>query len=376
MTHAFASQLLTPRGNLQQRSDDPAGLSFAKVPMSPDYRANKYSFLKRRWYEREYGRELVRLAIRLRPDLVLSGQTPSEPQWALIRAAAGLGIPVVTWVQDFYGLAVDKLARKKLPVLGALAGAWYRHLDAKCLRSSASLVAITEDFLPIFAKLGVSQTKVQVIPNWAPLEELPLRPKQNAWAVGHGLADKFVFLYSGTLALKHNPNLLAQLAERFCDDQDVRIVVISEGPGADWLRQRKAAGNLPNLELLPFQSFRDMPEVVASADVLLTILEADAGVFSVPSKVLTYHAARRPILGAMPAENLATRILRKQGSGLCVEPGDIEGLLSAAEKLRRDPEQRKNLARNARDYAESEFDIVRIACRFEQVFTAALAGSE
>jgi len=37
VTHAFASQLLTPRGVLQRLPNDPVGLSFRSVPMSPDY---------------------------------------------------------------------------------------------------------------------------------------------------------------------------------------------------------------------------------------------------------------------------------------------------------------------------------------------------
>lgn len=376
VVHAFASELLTPRGNLQRQKEDPPGLSFQAVPMSRDYRANKYSFLKRAGYEREYGHELVSLIRELRPDLICSGQTPSDPQLRLIRAATRLDIPVVTWVQDFYSMAVDKLARKKLPMLGALAGAWYRHLDAQCLRASAGVVAITEDFTPILAKFGVPEDKVTIIPNWAPLDELPLRPRRNAWSAKHGLDEKFVFLYSGTLAMKHNPDLLRRLALGFKDDPAVRVVIISEGPGADYLRERQVQESLSNLLLLPFQPFTDMPEALAAADVLLTVLEADAGVFSVPSKVLTYHAAGRPILGAMPAENLSTRIIQQQVSGLCVRPDDWTGLLREASVLRNDAPLRQSMAACARRYAEREFDIERIAGRFEEVFSKAMGKNK
>jgi len=373
VTHAFASQLLTPRGILQRQKTDPASLEFVEVPMSKDYRANKYSFLKRLRYEREYGRELVKLMTELKPDLILSGQTPSDPQLNMIRAANKLRIPVVIWVQDFYCMAVDKLARKKLPVVGSMAGAWYRHLDAKCFAHSAQIVAITEDFLPMLAGFGVAKEKVSVIPNWAPLDDLPLRPRNNPWSARHGLDGKFVFLYSGTLAMKHNPDLLRRLAAHFRHDSQVRIVVISEGPGADYLRKCQEVENLSNLILLPFQDFAAMSEVLASAEVLVTVLEADAGVFSVPSKVLTYHAAGRAILGAMPAENLAARIIQQQCSGVCVAPDNVDAFIAAAEKLRSDPVLAGNMGRQGRVYAERTFDIVSIAARFESVFVKALA---
>lgn len=375
VTHAFASELLTPRGALQRQEGDPAALTFTEVPMSPDYRANKYSFLKRRGYEVAYGRKLADLVRRVRPQVILSGNTPTEPQWKMIQAARDTGAVVFSWVQDFYSVAVDKLARRKIPVAGALAGAWYRHLDAKCFAASAGVVAITEDFIPILSGFGVTADKVTVIPNWAPLDELPLRPRHNFWSGRHDLDGKFVLLYSGTLAMKHNPDLLVQLALRFRHDREVRVVVISEGPGAEFLSKRKEEGGLDNLTVLPFQPFAELPEVLAAADILLAVLETDAGVFSVPSKVLTYHATNRPILAAIPGDNLAARIIRTEGSGLCVEPQDHAGWLKAADDLRANVKLRETMAASGRAYAEREFDLERITGRFEAIFEKALKGA-
>jgi hypothetical protein len=47
------------------------------------------------------------------------------------------------------------------------------------------------------------------------LDEPPQKPRRNSWSARHGLDDKFVFLYSGTLAMKHNPDILWQLALRY-----------------------------------------------------------------------------------------------------------------------------------------------------------------
>ena len=372
VVHAYAGGLVTPRGALLLRAEDPAGFSIVEVPMSPAYRVNKYSFLKRRGYELDYGHELSALVGRVKPDLIVSANTPTEPQWTMIKSAQVLGVPVVTWLQDFYSVAVAKLARKKIPVLGNLVGAWYRRLDGRCFRASAGIVAITEDFVPMLERFGVPPAKTEVIPNWAPLDELPRRPRDNDWSERHGLAGKFVFHYSGTLAMKHNPDLLRRLATHFRDQPDVRIVVVSEGPGADFLREKKAVEALANLMVLPFQPFEDMPDVLAASEVLIAVLEADAGVFSVPSKVLTYHTAARAILGAMPRDNLAARILIQQTSGLCVAPDDADGFVQAAATLRLDSSRREEMARAARRYAESEFDIKRLGDRFEAFFTRIL----
>jgi colanic acid biosynthesis glycosyl transferase WcaI len=372
VVHAFASHLLTPRGELNRLDDDAAGLSFQPVPMSTDYRKNKYSFIKRLGYERSYGNELVKLIGVVKPELILSGQTPSDPQFAFTQAANGSGIPMLMWVQDFYSLAVDQLARKKLPVVGFLAGWWYRRLDRHCFSGSAGVVAITEDFVPVLQSFGVRADRITVIPNWASLVDIQPVPQHNPWSVFQGLSDNFVFLYSGTLAMKHNPELILVIARRFRTDDNVRVVVVSEGPGAEYLRLRKLAESLKNLILLPFQEFSVMPEVLGSAGVVMAILEADAGVFSVPSKVLTYHAAGKPILAAIPNENLAARIINQQVSGLCSDSADQEAFVRNAERLYGDESERQAMAQRARAYAEREFDIERITDRFEEVFAKAM----
>ena len=117
----------------------------------------------------------------------------------------------------------------------------------------------------------------------------------------------------------------------------------------------------------PFQPFDQLSEVLASADVLLVILEPDAGVFSVPSKVLSSLAAGRPILGSIPGRNLAARLVMRAGAGVVVEPEDAEGLIAAARALLADAPARDAAGKAARAYAESAFDIQTIADRFVQV---------
>ena len=194
-------------------------------------------------------------------------------------------------------------------------------------------------------------------------------PKDNPGARQHGLHDKFVFLYSGTIGMKHNPAMLLELARKYAADPEVRIVVVSEGIGSDWLRIQAAAERLTNLVLLPYQPFADLPAVLATGDVLTCILEADAGMFSVPSKTLSYLCAERPLLLAVPEGNLAARITGRQNAGLIVGPEDIAGFAAAAGKLRESPELRSELARNARAYAEETFPIARTARIFESLLS-------
>ena len=185
--------------------------------------------------------------------------------------------------------------------------------------------------------------------------------------MAQGLDSHFCFLYSGTLGLKHNPRRLVELARHFSGEPNVRVVVVSEGKGADYLAEARRRLGLDNLVLLPWQPFEELPKVLATGDVLLALLEPDASVLSVPSKVMSSLAAGRPQLLAVPAENLAAKTVTRANAGLVASPGDAAEWLRHAERLLQDRDLRQELAQNARSYAQETFDIDRITDRFEEL---------
>ncbi|MEC8333432.1 MAG: glycosyltransferase family 4 protein [Verrucomicrobiota bacterium] len=367
--HAYGSGLVTPQGNLERQSGDSENLLFAPIPLHKNYAKNKYNFLKRRGYEISYGKKLAKLINRENPDVVMSGNMPSEPQRYIQSYCRERGIRFINWIQDFYGIAVDKVVRKKIPILGPLIGSYFKNIDKMVSCSCDANIVITEDFREIFKQQGLYLDNVHTVPNWANLDEIKVTPKANIWATRYELHDKFVFLYSGTLAMKHNPALLVNLAKHFSNHGDVRVVVASEGPGREWLGKEKIEKKIDNLILLPFQPYAVMSLMLGAADVLVGILEEYAGVFSVPSKILTYMCAQRPQLAAMPQQNLATKSIVENNAGLVVGPSEMELFVKSAKKLYNNAVLRNEMGRNARTYAEANFDIELICNKFENILT-------
>ncbi len=361
--HVHCPSYATGKGSLTRRTDDPEGFRVLEVDLGEPF--DKYHFAKRWRQEVRYGRLFAALVDDLRPDVLISCNVPLFAQEQIQRWARRTRTPFVFWQQDVYSFAMRDTVARKLPGPGHLLGAWFVHLERRMLRRSDAVVTISPDFEPILADWGVPAERVHVIENWAPLEDLPERPRDNPWSAQHGLDDKRVLLYSGTLGLKHNPDLLRRLALAVADQPDVAVVVASEGMGADWLAERAEEEHLDNLVLLPFQPIEVFPDVLGSADVLLAILEPEAGVFSVPSKVLSYHCAGRPIVASVPSANLAARTISAAGSGFTVEPDDGDGFVAAVRRLLDDPHLRHHLGDEARAYAERSFDVRRIGDRFD-----------
>jgi len=365
--HLYSGSFQTPRGSVGKLDSDPKTFDCLPIYLSKPFA--KYSFIKRRFQEIEYGRLLYKEVEKYKPDVLVSSNTPLDPQKILLNNCKRDNIKFVFWLQDLYGTAIQKILSEKYSFFGKFIGSYYRWLEFSMLRKSDRVVTITEDFLPILATTNVPQDKIYVVHNWAPLDELPLHPKDNDWAKEHGIHDKLCILYSGTLGLKHNPELILELAVQLKDQDEVRIVVVSEGLGADFLQQKKMELNLKNLVLFKFQPFEIFPKILATADILVAILEKEAGIFSVPSKVLTYHCAGRALLLAVPPDNHVARIVQRNRTGIIVSPDDKKEFLKAAQKLLQDAELRTFYGENARQYAENTFDIEKIADKFEEIIT-------
>ena len=206
MLHLHFSQLETPKGAVAWREGDPETLAIEGVTLDKPH--DKYSLVKRRFQDRAYGRAVAERIMRNPPDVVISSNTPIDAQRVIIEACWKHDVPFVFWLQDLFGLLIEKILAKKLPVIGLLAGRYYRRLEQKLVRSSHAVVCASDDFSPIVREFGVEARRIHVIENWAPLDEITPMDMDNDWARSHDLAGKKIVMYSGTLGLKHNPELL------------------------------------------------------------------------------------------------------------------------------------------------------------------------
>lgn len=366
--HLYAGQYVTGRGRLEVTSDDPATLRIeplvARRPME------KYAPIGRTRFELAYADAWRERMAREPHDVVV---TANAPLFVLSRLRRVLSRGRwVLWHQDMTSLAVAAEAARKLPrpAAGGVARAAQR-LERAQVRSADAVVAIGGQFVAQYRAWHARTEHVRVIPNWAPLEEIRPGDRDNPWSKRHELRpDALRLLYAGTLGRKHNPRLLLDILDGVrARGIDADLVVCSEGEGADDLAA--AAGDRPDVRILGFQPADEFSDVLAAADVVVALLEKDAARFSVPSKVLSYLAAGRPIVGLMPPDNPAAADIRASG-GFTAGP-DPAGAAAAAAWLARTAaaDRFPAIGRSARALAEGRFGIDRITDEFEAVLRAA-----
>ena len=363
--HTYFSANNTPRGPAEPQPEDPESFSIAALDIAREFK--KHSIVSRRLADAAYGKAASQRLSDFRPDIVLSANMPLDSQAVFLQAARANHAKFVFWLQDLLSTGIGfALRKKKVPFAGLVAGLYARR-EQRQLRESDAIVCIASAFLERLRQWKISSAKTFVIENWASPREVRPVAHDNPWAREHGLAGKFCFLYSGTLGMKHKPELLLELARHFAGRPDVVTVAVAQGAGADWLRAQTGV-NSESLRMLPFQPYERLSEVLGSADVLMSILDEECGEFAVPSKTLAYLCAGRPLLLAAPHRNLAAQTIQRAEAGVVVAPETPEAFVAAADQLYRDSTARTRYAANARCYAERTFCIEKIAERFLEVF--------
>ena len=363
----FSGNTSTPKGAVEDISTAD-GLRVVGLNILRAF--EKHSIRSRRAADIEYGTVVAEAISRFKPDVVLSANMPLDAQKILLQAARKQNAKFIYWLQDVYSMAVRFVLARKQKLLATIGGAYYESLEKKLLRQSDSIVCISDSFVDYVKNWGIEESKIHLIENWSPLDEITPLSKDNSWSRENGVADKFCFMYSGTLGMKHRPELLLHLAQYLDKTREAILIVNAAGAGADWLREQAKGIDAEAFRLQPFQPYERLSEVMAAADVLIALLDSDAGSFAVPSKTLAYLCAARPILMAAPNVNQAAKVIRAAKAGLLVSPDSPADFVATAREFMEKPDQRLAHAQQARAYAERNFNIGHIADRFLHLIQA------
>jgi colanic acid biosynthesis glycosyl transferase WcaI len=219
------------------------------------------------------------------------------------------------------------------------------------------IAVISDGFARNLGRKGVPPAKLAILPNWVDTGFLEPGPKDNPVARRTGLDSRFVVMYSGTISISSNRALERALeaAALLAGDREIVFALVGEGLMKAPLQAKAAALGLANAVFLPFVPYAELPSLLAASDVLLVPLDRDKSELSVPSKLYTFMAAGRPILGLASPDSEVAAMLRDHDCGLAASPDDPAAIAAAVRTLKSAPERRRALGANARAYVVRGF---------------------
>lgn len=278
-------------------------------------------------------------------DVVLATSPP------LFAAAAGLAVaklrrvPFVLDVRDLWPAAATSLNQISPGLVTEAAETLERFL----YRRADAVTAVTRPFCEhVDAVRGAGARRTALIPNGT-LDLFFQDADGGADRRRYGLPDDaFVVTFAGMLGIAQALPTVLHAASRV--DHDVAFALVGDGPVRSILEEQAREQALSNVYFLGQQPLPQMPDILASSDVLLVTLSAHPTFTEfLPSKLIDYMATGKPIVVAAAGE--ATNTLERVGAGIAVPPEDPEALANAIVWLREHPAEAAEMGRRGRDYA-------------------------
>ena len=293
-------------------------------------------------------------------DVILAASPPLSNgvvAWLLARLRR------ITFIYNVQDIWPDVIVRSGI-VKNRLIIDCLKLMEAHVYKTAACMSVISDGFRANLLGKGVPEDKISVIPNFIDTDFVIPRPKNNDFALRHGVADKFVVLFAGNMGLSQDLATVAESARLLAKYSDIQFLLVGDGAGRQAAERRVGDLGCANLQFLPYQSREQVPDMYGSSDVCLIPLRAGFAAESVPCKLFSIMAAERAAIASVDRNSDTWKLMDRLKCGLCVEPGRPAQLAEAILTLYRDAVAKAALGKAGRRSLELEFLPKAIAGRY------------
>jgi len=271
-----------------------------------------------------------------KPDVIYSNAWPIFATGFIALAARLRGVPLVLSVQDVYPESLISQGRIREEGLLARGMRW---VDRGIARRSRALIVLSERWAGLYQNgRGVPATRISVIPNW--FEGGAIDPSVGR-APGRALLgipeDAFVLAYGGNVGVAAGVETVIEAFSLLKEKRNLYLVIAGEGSRLEACRER--AKQIDPKRIL-FRSPWPQEEtslILGSADILVLPTQGRQSLASVPSKLVAYMLAERPVLALAEEESDLAEVIRRAGCGWVVPPDQPQRLADRIREVIRSP---------------------------------------
>lgn len=299
-----------------------------------------------------------------RPDVIVCVTPPLELSISASVLRLWWRVPIVLWIKDLVPDIAIQLGMLKNPLLISLA----RRLENFAYTRATKLLVLCRSFVENICNKGVPAQKVSVVSDWVNTELIRPDIPGAAFRQKYGVdPTAFIVLHAGNIGDKQRLELLVRSARVLHERKDIQFLIVGDGARkADVVAEAKGLG-LSNVMFLPLQPQEQFAEMLAAADVLILHQHADVTDSVIPSKLLTYMAAGRPIVVTAASESAAGIAVSRSGCGIAVEPENPPALAQAILQLFSDQALRTHCGASGRAFVSANFSRATVLSQLESL---------
>lgn len=258
--------------------------------------------------------------------------------------------PAYLILRDFFPQwAIDQGLIKQ----GSLIEKYFRYFEKRCYAPADTIGVMSQRNLEWFVHKYQINKHVEVLPNWAADNPVPLK---RDYKKELGLSDKIVYFYGGNMGYAQDMMNLVRLAKNMQNISRAHFVLVGKGDEYQLVENAIKKLNLQNVTLLPAVNQDEYKQMLASFDVGLFTLHKDHNTHNFPGKLLGYMVQQMPILGSINSGNDLKEVIKLAGAGFVTVNGEDDKFLENAKKLLNE-ELREIMGKNAKKLLQSTFSI-------------------
>ena len=221
----------------------------------------------------------------------------------------------------------------------AIAAGWLdeRSLTTRALQrmlnysfAVASRTVVLDRFMKdrVVAK-GFDSARIAVVPPWSHDDHVQYSTAgREEFREKHGLAEKFVVMYSGNHSPCHPLDTLLDAARALRDRSEIVFCFI--GGGSEQNKVRELAARLSNVKCFSYQPLNELSSSLSAADLHVVVMGDEFVGIVHPCKVYNIMSIGAPTLYIGPTPSHVTDIASQQQSRFFITThGDVDGVVKA-----------------------------------------------
>jgi colanic acid biosynthesis glycosyl transferase WcaI len=245
-----------------------------------------------------------------------------------------------------------------------------RAMEGFVYNRADSIVCICQGFVDSLTARGVDPDNLVLIPLWGNTQQVyPIAGATEFRKANQFTHEQFLAMYTGNIGKKQDLMNVVHAAELSKNVGDLVWLLVGEGEERSPIEEAIKQRGLTNIRLLPLQPTESLAEMYSAADVLLLHQKAAVVDSVIPSKLLTYMAAGRPVLAAVSDKSETARYVQRANCGLIIHPEDPRALVEAVLSLRKDPAVQSDLGANGRAYVQQHFTRENVLQKYDLLFS-------
>jgi colanic acid biosynthesis glycosyl transferase WcaI len=271
----------------------------------------------------------LRVLVGGRPDLIFTQSWPIFANGIVTMVAALRGVPQVLRVQDMYPESLESQSRvtRRNLIYRAI-----REFDRLIALSSSKILVIS----PVFRRLyeedrHIPSDKLRVVQNWVDDESVESDPSAgSAFRRMLGIPENaFVAVYAGNVGVAANVETVVQACAKLKELGRIYVVIAGEGTQLGACRELIQSHGLDRVIIHSPWKAEETQAVLKMADVLLLPTKATQSLISVPSKLISYFMAARPVIAGVLSESDTASAIRDGNAGWVIAPESTDQMAAA-----------------------------------------------